>query len=270
MSRPKTYCINEAYFTTPISQKQAYFLGLIISDGHLNYNRGVFQYACAFRDASLIDFIRTELGSSHPIKTYVIKNRTYVRYGITNKKLVRSLIEKWNLPKLNKSKNNVDIPDLPPKFLSHFLRGFFDGDGSVWFGGGTYRAGFTGGEKMMRAIQSILLSQHIPSYLSYRYSKSNKNSCQLTINGTLHVQSLGKFLYNEANFYLERKHEKFDACFAQANITKNRRYSSNGIEDKIKMLYLNGVPQAEIAKQNNLVPSSVRACVQRLRRRGIV
>lgn len=267
MSRPKTYFINEDYFNTPLSQEQAYFLGLIVSDGHLNYDRGVFQYACASYDVSLIDFIKTELDSSHPIKTYFIKNRPYVRYNITNKKLVRSLIDKWNFPKLNKSKNNIDIPNMPNEFVSHFLRGLFDGDGSIWFGGGTYRSGFAGGEKMMKSIQNILLSMNIPSYLSYRYSKQNKNSCQLTVNGTLHVQSLGKFLYNEATCFLNRKHEKFTKCYAQAEYVTNRSFLLSGKEEIIKKLYLDGISQSDIAKKLGLISSSVRACIQRLRKR---
>ena len=46
MSRPKIYNINEDYFNDPVNPNQLYVLGLIISDGHLNYKWGLLQYAC--------------------------------------------------------------------------------------------------------------------------------------------------------------------------------------------------------------------------------
>ena len=264
MARPKKYKINEEYFNHPLSKRGAYFLGLILSDGHLDYNRGYFQYAIAAQDVSILEFIREELQSTHPIKKF---RNVYLRYSITNKKLVRSIVNKYSLPHSNKSMNNIDIPtQLTNELIPHFLRGFFDGDGSIWFGGGTYRAAYTGGETMMKSIQSILEKIGVPSYFSYRYSDKNKNSCNVSINGTMNVKRFGVYLYKDATCFLTRKYKKFMECNEQAQRATMRSFALSGNENKVKQLYINGMSQAEISKNLGLIPSSVRCCVQRLRR----
>jgi intein/homing endonuclease len=266
MGRPKTYSINEQYFRQNIDERQAYLLGLILSDGHLNYKRGRFQYTCRKDDIELIEFIKKTLKSTHPIKI----KKNYAHYSISNIKLVQYLINNFNLPHSNKSINNLLIPkNIPANMISHFLRGVFDGDGSIWYGD-TYRAGYTGGEIFLKEIQSILAKDGINSDFKYRYSKNNKNSCQITINGTFNVNKFKNLLYNDATFFLKRKKEKFDLCTNRADRLKNYYFKYNGMEEKIKQLYLDGNTQSKIAKQLGLVYSSVRACIQRLRQKSLI
>jgi len=266
--RPKTYDINEEYFNNPLTNIGAYFLGLIISDGHLNYKRGVFQYACKIDDVELIRFIKSELHSTHPIKEYKIKKKWYVRYNITNKKLVSSLIEKYNLPHSNKSENNVDIPNISEGLISHFLRGLFDGDGSIWKSKNesSYAMSYTGGEKMMLSIQNILNTFNIKSRISYKYGLQNKNSCNIGFNGNLKVSKFLDFLYKDADFYLKRKHDRYVECKKLANEFINHTFDLNGNSEKIKIMYSEGLSQKNISKKLGLVYSSVRCCVQRLRK----
>jgi intein/homing endonuclease len=267
MGRPKIYKINENYFDVPLNERGAYLLGLIMSDGHLDYNRGRFEYSCSEKDISLLEFIKDELQSTHPIGRITTNGVSYSRYFITNKKLVHSIINGYSLPHSNKSMNNIVISSqLDTCNISHFLRGFFDGDGSIWFGGGTYRAAYTGGENMMKSIQSILTTLNIPSYFSYRHSSDNKNSCNISINGTLHTQKFGEYLYKNSTCFLKRKRDKFIKCNKQSEHVKKRSFSLSGNEDKTRELYLSGMTQAKIARTLNLVPSSVRCCIQRLRR----
>lgn len=267
MSRPKTYTINEEYFNTPLNERKAYLLGLMLSDGHLNYNRGCFQYACKKDDKELIEFIKKELNSSHPIKEYQIKKRWYVRYNITNKKLITSLIDHYNLPKSNKSLNNLTIPtNINKKYTSHFLRGMFDGDGSIWKSD-NYCFSYTGGYNMMKEIKTILLGVGIKtSPIRFRYGNKNRRSCSFGTKGTLKVNKFGKYLYYDATCFLKRKYEKFKECEIRANKTNEYLFKFNGIEQKIKELYLNNHSQKEISDELKLIYSSVRCCIQRLRK----
>ena len=266
MARPKKYFIDEEYFTRPMDESQAYLLGLILSDGHINYNRGQFQYVCKKEDIELIEFIKTTLKSEHPIK---IRGK-YAVYNISNIKLVQSLINVFNLPHSNKSINNLIIPvNIPSDMIWHFLRGIFDGDGSIWYGD-TYRAGYTGGEFFLKQIQSILESNGIKSDFKYRYTSANKNSCQITVNGTFNVMKLKDILYHNSTIYLSRKKEKFNLCEIQSDKLKQTYFKYNGMEEKIKELYIAGNSQSKIAIQLGLVFSSVRSCIQRLRKLSLI
>jgi len=270
MGRPKTYNVNESYFNMPLNEKKAYFLGLILSDGHLNYNRGCFQYACKKDDVELIHFMKNELGSTHPIKEYQIKENWYVRFNITNKSLVTTLIEKFDLPKLNKSNNNLLIPkNIPPDILHHFLRGLFDGDGSIWTSSKKedYCFSYSGGENLMLELKQIFhKTLKLNGHISYRYSKENRNSCGLSYHGNLVTSIFFNYLYKDATCFLKRKHKKFEMCNEISK--KTTLYRFDGSEEKIKKLYLQGISQKNISDKLNLVYSSVRCCVQRLRKSG--
>lgn len=268
MPRPKIYQIDETYFTRSMTENQAYLLGLVISDGSVNYKRGSFGYVCSKKDKELLEFIKKELKSTHPISEYKIRENIYVKYSITNKNLIQTLIDRWKLPHSNKSKNNIHLLQVGNEYIYHFLRGLFDGDGSIWKSGGTFRAAFSGGEKLMLEIKDILEVNDIPSYLSYRYGKTNKNSCGLTINGTMNASKLGKLLYTNPCCCLERKYQLFNKCFELEIKRRKRLFSLNGSKNKIKKLYMKGDSQMNIAKKLGLVYSSVRACIQKMRRDG--
>ena len=275
MGRPKTYQIDESVYDRPLTEQSAYVLGLLLSDGHLSYRRGAIQYACKTSDESLIGKILECLSSTHPIKRYTINKRSYSRISISNIRLCRRIIDTFDLPKSNKSMNNLHIPtNISAELMPNFLRGYFDGDGSIWKtkSGKTVRflASYTGGEGMMMDIQKILSTLGISTRLSYKYGKSNKNSCSITVGSHDNVCALGKYLYNDAYTFLERKRELFKEC--QEHVQRSNAFylKSNGSEEKIKILYIGGKTQKAISDELRIPFSTVRCCVQRLRKNGVV
>ena len=275
MGRPKTYKINELVYDRPMTRLSAYVLGLLLSDGHVSYKRGVIQYACKTSDESLISTILECFSSTHPIKRYTINKRSYSRISISNIRLCRRIIDTFELPPSNKSKNNLRIPkNIPPDMLQPFLLGYFDGDGSIWKtkSGSSIRflASYTGGENMMLDIQRILLNIGVSSRLSYRYSKKNKNSCAITITSHGNVCKLGKYLYDNADTFLKRKHQLFVECTEHVHKSNTFYLKSNGSEEKIRSLYTSGIPQKSISDTLHIPFSTVRCCVQRLRKKRLV
>lgn len=275
MSRPKIYQINENYFTNNINENQAYLLGLIVSDGSISYKYGRFQYVCKSDDIELVNFIRNELNSGHPIKFFREKYHgdRYIRYYFANKKLINSLIDKFDIPKENHSCNNLKIPNnIPHNMINHFLRGVFDGDGSIWRPkNDSWCFAYTGGENFLLEIGEILKKEcNIHYRLSFRYSKENKKSCSISTKGTLQLKRIYDFLYKDATIYLKRKHDLFKQSNEMAKIQIQKTFKTNGMEDEIRKLYISGMTQKNISKQLNLIHSSVRCCVQRLRRNKIV
>jgi hypothetical protein len=268
MSRPKTYQINELYFESELSKNGAYLLGLIFSDGHLNYDRGVFQYVCKKDDVEIINFIKSELKSTHPIIFYTQKEKEYCRISITNKKLVQSIINKFSMPNKNKSQNNLNIPNIDSILLSDFLRGVFDGDGSIWKSD-NYCAGFCGGENFLLQIKELLYNKiGVKFGFRYRYSENNKNSCSIETKGNINITKLYKFLYSIDSVFLKRKHAKFIECINRPNNRMEKMFSYNGKDKEIKIMYKNGFSQKQISKKLDLIYSSVRCFIQRERKKG--
>jgi len=121
----------------------AYILGFLCADGNIidSENSSRTRYVqFASKDKEILEKIRKALNSNHPIrirssqkklfpngKYYTFSKTFYFRIG--NKKLV-SQLEKLGVP-ARKSKI-IKFPKVPSLYLSHFVRGYFNGDGTVY------------------------------------------------------------------------------------------------------------------------------------------
>lgn len=114
----------------------AYVLGFLCADGAVYKNpRGGCYIAFYSVDREIIQEIRWALGSNHKIG---VRNKakggrpwkvSYV-LQIGSKKVFSDLKEFGIVP--NKSLV-IPFPRVPQQFLGHFVRGYFDGDGGVYF-----------------------------------------------------------------------------------------------------------------------------------------
>lgn len=271
MGRPKIYNINEEYFNQINNKNKAYVLGFIYADGHLN--KKSLNITLQEKDLEILEFIKRELESTHPIYTKIIKDRRYSSFNISNVKISKSLISNFNIPS-NKSKNNLSIPDIPEEYISHFLRGVFDGDGSVWSSktktGEEYGMSYSGGESFLVEIQYILSSLNINSSLRYRYGLTNKNSCSIEIKGSVQLGRFFDYIYKDANFFLERKHKKLLLAKQAGERHSNKMLATNGIGDEILRMYNLGIKQKKIHESLNIPFSTVRSFIRRKRKEGVI
>src|SRR3989344_1919719 len=113
----------------------AYVLGYIYADGSLNdspYMRGKYVQVSSV-DKSSIERIKRWLDSEHKIteaKPTFIGGRICFKLRIGSHKIYNDLFRLGLYP--NKSLT-VKFPRIPKKYFSHFVRGYFDGDGCIYF-----------------------------------------------------------------------------------------------------------------------------------------
>ncbi|MEK7472609.1 MAG: LAGLIDADG family homing endonuclease [Patescibacteria group bacterium] len=133
------YSVNEKFFNKWSSQ-MAYILGFTYSDG--NIYKSTLAWDIQKRDRELLVKIRRAMNSNHPIK----ERSHSVRLRISNLKLISGAIKRGLMEK--KSKRMI-LPSIPTKFISHFMRGFLDGDGWVVLRNGRNEAdiGFVSGNQ---------------------------------------------------------------------------------------------------------------------------
>lgn len=119
----------------------AYVLGFIYADGCIrpNQSKGAVRHypnrlRIEIEDHALLEDIRKVMGSNHPIKgRFKISDINnilgyYSYLCITRRELVNDLMTYGLIPKKSKV---MQFPNVPVKYLSHFIRGHFDGDGHV-------------------------------------------------------------------------------------------------------------------------------------------
>ena len=113
----------------------AYVLGFFTADGTMIKNkRGSFFIELEITDKNLLEKIRKILGSNHKITERKSTNKNCkprYRLQIGSKAMFNDLLKLGITPRKSKT---IIFPITPTKYFSHFVRGYFDGDGSVTIG----------------------------------------------------------------------------------------------------------------------------------------
>jgi deoxyuridine 5'-triphosphate nucleotidohydrolase len=117
--------LDDAFFSSVDSEAKAYLLGWIASDGSIT--NGTITIYVHPKDVSIVSTWRAILGGAIPEK----RLRNLVGITLNSQQMVRDVC-RWLDIKPGKKSRSVGFPELASDELRWaFLRGFFDGDGSV-------------------------------------------------------------------------------------------------------------------------------------------
>ncbi len=134
----------------------AYVLGYIYADGALidgSYMRGKYLTITS-TDQDSIERIKSFLDSEHTIftrKSNYTNGKLHFGLKIGSHKIYNDLLKFGLFP--NKSLT-VKFPKIPKKYIGHFIRGYFDGDGCIFFEKGIGR----NGQGIIKRIRTIFTS----------------------------------------------------------------------------------------------------------------
>lgn len=143
LKNKKYYIVNEKYFDKIDDEHKAYWLGFLYADGSIveqrNNSNNIKSLTLSLElktgDKLHIEKFNKDLQSDYLITDRLTNdNHLSSKVSISNTKLCRSLINKGCVPRksLILTFPNEDI--LPKNLINHFIRGYFDGDGSIAIG----------------------------------------------------------------------------------------------------------------------------------------
>jgi len=218
------YVANDKFFTK-WSFDLAYCLGFIASDGHVWEKRPYITIGIHKKDIEILNYIKNNISPQSKIR--ISKNKCQI--CIFSKKIHTKLLK---LGIDHKKTFNLKLPKMPKKYISHFIRGFFDGDGSIWktnfYPGGKdyYYANIVSGSKQ--------ILDDINNYLGFgRVNKIKNKYYELKFNQKDCIK-LFNIIYSNCDFKLIRKYNKFLA------IDKDSKYKFwTKHEDKIILKHIN-------------------------------
>lgn len=238
--------IRHSIFSTIKTELQAYLLGFYAADGSIDKHRKTLRIHLQESDKDLVNLYKDIICpqaytfSKLPHKTTGRNGQiinAHLSYGIdiTSSQLCQDLCY-WGFG-YQKSNQALHLPKINKKLLPHFIRGYFDGDGS-----------FVASIKKPKNRPNLLVTMcfsiisKTPDILidmqklfaenniivNINYIKRD-NLYRLTCSSKKYCRKIFKFLYTKSNFYLKRKFNKFeyyantedvqliaDACNAQA------------------------------------------------------
>lgn len=227
------HLLNEDYFENIDCGNKAYFIGFICADGCLyssckSDKQKILRLMIHKKDIKILEVLRTELDTNMPIHT---SRNTYVSIEISSDKIF-SDFEKMGISP-NKTYSNT-IAKIPEKFMSDFIRGYFDGDGSISEekrNTKNINISISGYEDNMTKLQKYLEKQCIYSSVIIDKRKYNQGStghfCFLCISNRTSQYSFLKLIYqNKNNCYLDRKYEmakKFIDYVEESNNVRDKQ-----------------------------------------------
>lgn len=217
------YKINEDFFSQ-WSPEMSYVLGLIFTDGCIQKDkRGrSVSVVLSINDLSLLEKVRNLMGSTHRITK--LKQKGLYRFGFGREKILKDLTNLGLTP--NKSRV-IKFPDVPDEYMRHFIRGCWDGDGSVfcqYYNRNLLMSSYVSGsreyiEKMEQILheKAGLTKRKIyqrPSGTSYYFKYAHKDSIKLF-----------HYMYDGVpnSMFLERKYDHFQKALPY--IPRSKRYS---------------------------------------------
>lgn len=202
---------NETYFDVIDTEDKAYWLGFLYADGNVdNFSKYEVRVGLAYQDRAHVLKLRDILCPTMELRECitVLDGKEYpnIKLTVTNKKLVETLVDKGCVPRKSLTLTFPSEDIVPRELIHHFIRGYFDGDGSVYNTSKSTGFNMLGTEDFISTVQSIF-QKDIADYTITKQHLKGK-AWYFTKRGKL-VIPIREYLYKDATIYLERKHEKF-------------------------------------------------------------
>jgi len=194
------YRFNERYFQYIDTEEKAYWLGMLAADGniHKSSRRGTYKITLSLKEEKP-DHLRkflNDIGSNKPVQT----RKDQFRATASSKYFECDLIPKG----IVECKSLILMPPVgvPDNLISHWIRGYFDGDGSVYFSkDGKIKVTFAGTHEICEFINSQVNN--------CGNIHKNKNIFMLRFQSKNSTKIIEDYLYYNATIFLERKYLKF-------------------------------------------------------------
>ena len=220
--------IRQNFFSKIETELQAYLLGFFASDGSIDEKRKTFRIHLSRKDEELVLLYKNII--SPDCRTFIIKEHSTIgRNGkaikagesigidINSSRICNDLV---NLGfGYKKTYSNLHIPKIDENLIRHFIRGYFDGDGTIT---GCYSKPDLKWHKKerVRLVASICsktrtILDDISIFLKLNDIKSSicfgkRDEMWILSVPKSQLKKLFNLFYKDSYFYLNRKYLKFN------------------------------------------------------------
>lgn len=216
------YILDENYFDCIDTEFKAYILGFIYADG-FGGDEKFNNIVIAVNDLEILEFIAKEFkftGNIRKTKKGGFEN-SKCGYSLNfSSKIMASRLREIGLYP-NKSLTIDTLPQIDKKLVRHFIRGYFDGDGSIVLSHNTsYYKAIDGVIKYIyptycfmilgtKGFLEEIIKEAEFNYAKIHNTKSEKIKC-IKINAKKEFNNIFKYLYDNSTIKLERKYNKWN------------------------------------------------------------
>lgn len=206
VKRNKKYICNENFFENIDTEEKAYWLGFMYADGCIQRTKECYSVKIDLtkNDKEHIEKFKKSLCSNHIIYDY----DNYSRLIIISKKMYYDLISKGCVPNKSLILKFPTKEQVPRNLLRHFIRGYFDGDGTIniinRYKTKQARFQLLGTYDFLKGICDFLYQ-----YVKVININKTRNIYVIQISGNKKSKIIFDLLYTNSTVYLNRKHNKY-------------------------------------------------------------
>ncbi len=201
------YSVNSDFFKYWNNQ-MAYILGYIFADGSIRIRKSGMELSIKSKDYEILEAMNIKMKSTYLISRESTETGLIFRLSIYKSGVVKDLIKLGVLPRKSLI---MTFPNIPKKYLFHFIRGYFDGDGHVRIIRNSLEISFTSGSKsFLEELKCKLEGLGIKSSI---WSPSQYSFYVLRISSENREYFVKNLYNNNAKLYLQRKKVVFDEFY---------------------------------------------------------
>lgn len=218
--RFRKHNLNDHYFEAITNHEKAYILGLLSADGYLVVeSTKTKRVGIDLIDREILVDVGKAIGHEGNVvnigrgRSGFASDNDMYRLKISSPIMYNDLIKLGCVEHKSKCLLFPTEGQVPREFMSSYLLGYFDGDGSIYsqkIKGVTPRAysvSITGTEEFTDGLLYFLGMEHLKK--DKRWKDRDNNNTSITIAGNLQVHGLMSWLYSESPLRIERKHDIF-------------------------------------------------------------
>lgn len=220
--KKSVYHCNYEYFKDIDTEGKAYWLGFIYADGNVNKAQNTLRINLQANDSDHLVKLNKSIGGNFNVRIYdeVHKDKSYPMSQILiySTSMVKDLMSYGVFP--NKT-DKIIFPDLPENLIRHFIRGYFDGDGSICERKHKKRlsdlaCSFSCGSMLfLEKLREILYQNNIKSYI---VQDKRGNKASLSLAGLTNPDVFLHYIYDNATIYLDRKYNKKEYLYRALDV----------------------------------------------------
>ena len=201
--------IDDLFFHNIDSETKAYTLGFIMADGCICGKR--LEIVLQECDKYILQFFLNIMHSNAPLKKIIVEDKIYYSFTIQSEQIIS------DLNRLNVTERKSLALNPPPDYLipdnlyHHLVRGFFDGNGSIWFDKSV-------NNYKMNIVSTRQVLEHFRDKMGWNHNTirlANKKDVpvyRMDYSGNNLVTTYLNQLYDDASVYLNRKYIKYIDC----------------------------------------------------------
>lgn len=221
--RKNRYTLNEHFFDFIDNELKAYLLGYLFADGFVGdekYNNIVFSQKKD--DMEAVELFKKSIEYTGDLRIFQPTEGSFENsqeHAVVNFSSVH-MANKLRNYGLSKKEGYRSFPELDPVLMRHFIRGFFDGDGSITLTKAYYKDKIYYGGAL-----DIIVNKNLVDFFLNLFSDVHFTIDQSKTEYMVYLKSHSKkatkffyeYFYKNSKYFLSRKKRKFDEIIGRIN-----------------------------------------------------